>query len=43
MRDDLFLGPTVIGGDTTPHDYQVFWNDLPIPGQTAADGPPWQL
>jgi hypothetical protein len=30
MRDDLFLRPTVIGDDTTPDDYQVVWNDLPI-------------
>jgi hypothetical protein len=30
MQEDLFLRPTVIGGDTAPDDYVVLWNDLPI-------------
>lgn len=28
--DHLTLRKTVIGGETTPDDYQVIWDDLPI-------------
>jgi hypothetical protein len=28
--EQLILRPTVIGGDTSHEDYQVFWNDLAI-------------
>jgi hypothetical protein len=27
---ELFLRPTVIGGETREGDYQLIWNDLPI-------------
>jgi hypothetical protein len=28
--DQLFLRPTVIGGETREGDYQVIWDDVPI-------------
>jgi hypothetical protein len=28
--DALSLRPTMIGGESHPDDYQVFWNGIPI-------------
>jgi hypothetical protein len=30
MTDELFLRKAVIGGETSPHDYVVIWDELPI-------------
>jgi hypothetical protein len=30
MPDDLSLRKTIIGGETTPHDYLVIWDGLPV-------------
>jgi hypothetical protein len=30
MPDELFLRKAVIGGETSPHDYVVIWDELPI-------------